>query len=111
MRTKPIFTISAISLITLVVAACAPAATPTVEQVQVTVEVPVEATRVVTAVAPAPVPSGPYEHLARARAGEFAGTKVTIFGVYTGEDANRFSAALVPFEQATGNVHTQSSAM
>jgi len=49
-----------------------------------------------------PVPTGPYEHLARARTGEFAGTEVNVFGVYTGEDASRFEAALVPFEQSTG---------
>jgi len=101
MRTKLIFTLSAVSLIiVMLVTACAPAATPTPEKIQVTV--PVEVTRVVTVTAPTPAPSGPYEYLARAKAGEFAGTKVTIFGVYTGEDAQRFSAALVPFEQATG---------
>lgn len=108
MRTK--VSLSIVSVLLLILTACAPAATPSPEQVAVTVpvtvpvtvEVPVEATRIVTAVAPTQAPEGPYEYLARARAGEFAGTKVTIFGVYTGEDANRFSAALVPFEQATG---------
>lgn len=91
--------IALISSLLVLLTACGPA---TPQKVEVTVPVPVEVTRVVTVPAPTAVPAGPYEHLARAMAGEFAGSKVTIFGVYTGEDANRFSAALVPFEQATG---------
>ena len=47
-------------------------------------------------------PPSPYEHLARAKAGEFADTKVSIFGIYTAEDEARFEAALAPFERATG---------
>ncbi|HDQ70489.1 MAG TPA: carbohydrate ABC transporter substrate-binding protein [Chloroflexi bacterium] len=111
MSDRKLAVLTVISILALVLSACA---TPTAEivvetvQVEVTreVEVPVEVTQVVreevevTTVPPAL--EGPYEHLARARAGEFAGTEVNIFGVYTGEDANRFRTALVPFEQATG---------
>ncbi|HSJ58177.1 MAG TPA: ABC transporter substrate-binding protein [Anaerolineae bacterium] len=71
----------------------------------VTQEVEVEVTSIVreeVEVLVTPEPQGAYQELARARAGEFAGTTVDIFGVYTGEDATRFSAALVPFEQGTG---------
>ncbi len=74
-----------------------------VETVEVEKVVTKEVEKVVTKeVVATPTPTGPYEHLARAKAGEFAGTTVNIFGVYTGEDADRFRAALVPFEQATG---------
>ncbi len=113
MRNKILVLGVIVSVLTLVLSACGP--TPTPEQVQVEVEVtrevqvevPVEVTTIVQEEVPVEVqvtavPEGAYEHLARARAGEFAGTEVNIFGVYTGEDEARFRAALVPFEQATG---------
>jgi alpha-glucoside transport system substrate-binding protein len=124
MRSKISVCVALLSVLALLLGACGPAETEVVEkivtkEVEKVVEVPVEVTKIVkeevevqvevtkevpveVEVLVTPVPKGPYEHLARAKTGEFAGTKVSIFGVYTGEDATRFSAALVPFEQATG---------
>jgi len=108
MRGKLLVPVALVSVLALTLSACA-TPTPGTVQVEVTrevkVEVPVEVTveKVVTEeIEVTPIPEGPYEHLARARAGEFAGTEVNIFGVYTSEDEARFRAALVPFEQATG---------
>jgi alpha-glucoside transport system substrate-binding protein len=108
MRGKLLVLVASVSVLALALSACAAPAPETV-QVEVTreveVEVPVEVTveKVVTEeIQVTPIPEGPYEHLARAKAGEFAGTEVNIFGVYTSEDEARFRAALVPFEQATG---------
>lgn len=100
MGNKTLVAVTIVSVMALVLAACA-APTPEVVEVEKTIEVPVEVTKLVH-VEVTPIPEGPYKYLARAKTGEFAGSKVKIFGVYTGEDANRFSAALVPFEQATG---------
>jgi len=108
MRGKLLVLVALVSVLALTLSACA-TPTPGTVQVEVTrevkVEVPVEVTveKVVTEeIEVTPIPEGPYEHLARAKAGEFAGTEVNIFGVYTSEDEARFRAALVPFEQATG---------
>ena len=108
MRGKLLVPVALVSVLALTLSACA-TPTPGTVQVEVTrevkVEVPVEVTveKVVTEeIEVTPIPEGPYEHLARAKAGEFAGTEVNIFGVYTSEDEARFRAALVPFEQATG---------
>ncbi len=40
--------------------------------------------------------------LERAKAGEFAGTEVTVFGKWTEAEGDNFVAALAPFEEATG---------
>jgi len=99
MSRKIVFATTLLVVLALVLAACdAATEAPTTETeapVQVTVEVPVE-------VPVTPVPVGPYDDLARALAGEFAGSTVTMMGVYIGEDQSRFEAALVPFELATG---------
>lgn len=49
----------------------------------------------------APV-EGPYEHLARAQAGEYTGTTVEILGQWVDGEAENFTAALQPFVDATG---------
>jgi len=111
MRTRMLFIVTVVSALALALAACGPAPTPERIEVEVTKEVPVEVTKIVqeeveveveVPVEVTRVPEGPYEHLARAMAGEFEGTEVNIFGVYTAEDEDRFQAALVPFEVATG---------
>jgi len=125
MRNKMLVLVALVMVLTLVLSACGATPEPetVIQTVEVektvieTVEVEVEKTVVETVevekevvkevevevpVEVTPVPEGAYQHLARAKAGEFAGTEVEIFGVYTQEDANRFGAALVPFEQATG---------
>ena len=107
MRGKLLVIVALVSVLALTLSACATPIPETVQvevtrevkvevPVEVEVEVPVEVTAEVA------IPEGPYEHIARAMAGEFAGTEVNIFGVYTSEDEARFRAALVPFEQATG---------
>lgn len=45
---------------------------------------------------------GGNEILERADAGEFDGTTVSIFGAFVDEDARRFDASMVPFEERTG---------
>ncbi len=68
----------------------APTAAPVVEEVAPT-EAPTEA--------PAE-PEGSF--LERAKAGEFAGTTVSLMGVMVEEDGQKMEAAVVPFEEATG---------
>ncbi|WP_420628913.1 ABC transporter substrate-binding protein [Candidatus Leptofilum sp.] len=46
--------------------------------------------------------AGGYEHLARAEAGEFAGTEVTIFGKWTEGEEDSFVNTLADFEERTG---------
>ena len=43
-----------------------------------------------------------YQELAKAKAGEFSGKKVTMFGTLSGEDTERFRAAMTEFEKQTG---------
>ncbi len=74
--------VAAAIVLALALSACGPVSTP---------EAPVEPS----------IPEDPYAYLDRAKAGEFAGEKVSIFGVYTAADAKAFEAALVPFRAAT----------
>jgi len=106
MRRNVLAFVAAGIALALALSACGPAPTP--ETVEVTREVvkevtqQVEVTKIVREeVEVTPIPEGPYEHLARAKAGEFAGEKVNIFGVYTAADAKAFEAALAPFQAAT----------
>lgn len=48
------------------------------------------------------VPEGPYEHLARAQAGEFTGATVEILGQWIEGEAANFEASLQPLIDATG---------
>ena len=50
----------------------------------------------------AAAPEGPYEHLARAMAGEFTGTTVEVLAQWVDGEAENFEAALEPFIDATG---------
>ena len=50
----------------------------------------------------APAVEGPYEHLARAQAGEFAGTSVEVLAQWIEGEAENFEASLQPFIDATG---------
>ena len=43
-----------------------------------------------------------YQELAKAKAGEFSGKKVTMFGTLSGEDTERFRDAMTEFEKQTG---------
>lgn len=49
-----------------------------------------------------PTVEGPYQHLARAQAGEFSGTEVEILGQWVETEADNFQASLQPFIDATG---------
>lgn len=86
--------ISLLTVAALVLAACAPAATPT----------PTTAPQPTQPPAPQPTqppaPSGSF--LERAMAGEFKGTKVTATGPFTDEDAVKFNATIKDFEDKTG---------
>jgi alpha-glucoside transport system substrate-binding protein len=46
--------------------------------------------------------SGPYEHLARAKAGEFSGTSVEVLAQWIQEEGENFEASLKPFVDQTG---------
>lgn len=48
------------------------------------------------------VPDGPYEYLARAQAGEFAGTSVEVLGQWVEAESDNFKASLQAFIDATG---------
>ncbi|MDH4119234.1 MAG: extracellular solute-binding protein, partial [Acidimicrobiia bacterium] len=48
------------------------------------------------------VPEGPYEFLARAQAGEFAGTSVEVLGQWVEAESDNFKASLQGFVDATG---------
>lgn len=50
----------------------------------------------------APVAEGPYEHLARAEAGEFDGASVEVMAQWIEGEAANFEASLQPFIDATG---------
>jgi len=107
------YLVGLLAVLSLVLAACGPAQTPATEAPAPTEEV--EATE---APAPteeveateAPTPTEEVEaaepaagtFLERAKAGEFAGTEVSIFTVWTEAEAESFEAALAPFEEATG---------
>lgn len=49
-----------------------------------------------------PAVTGPYEHLARAQAGEFSGTSVEMLGQWVDAEADNFNASLQAFRDATG---------
>jgi alpha-glucoside transport system substrate-binding protein len=86
------------TLLALVLASCAnaPAATPTAS--------PPASTPAPTTGGgdPSPAPDGPYEHLARAEAGEFAGTTVTILGQWIEAEGQTFADSLAGFAERTG---------
>ncbi|KAA3647049.1 MAG: carbohydrate ABC transporter substrate-binding protein [Chloroflexi bacterium] len=94
-------------VLAILLAACAtpaepteePAEEPTVEEVEQPEAEPVEEEPAAEEEMPEE-PMGTY--LERARAGEFAGTEVSIFGKWTEGEGDKFEAALVPFAQATG---------
>lgn len=70
---------------------------PAVEETAPTAEAVVEE------VAPTEAPAEPEgSFLDRAKAGEFAGTTVSLMGVMVEEDGQKMEAAVVPFEEATG---------
>lgn len=78
---------------------------PTVEQLAPTVQSVVEqvaptVAAVATEVAAPAEPEGSF--LERAKAGEFKGTKVSVWGVMVDEEAVKMDLALAPFEEATG---------
>jgi alpha-glucoside transport system substrate-binding protein len=49
-----------------------------------------------------PAPTGPYEHLGRAQAGEFAGATVEILSQWIDAEGENFEATIQPFIDATG---------
>lgn len=86
---------SLLLVLTLVLGACAPAqpaAEPTAAPVQEQPAAPAEA----------PVAEVPTSYLERAKAGEFAGTAVSVLGVMVDEEQVKFEASMKPFEDATG---------
>jgi alpha-glucoside transport system substrate-binding protein len=85
--------VSAVAAGAIVLAACAPATTPTAAP-QPTQPPAVEPTS-------AP-PAGTGSYYERAMAGEFKGTKVTATGPFVDADAQKFDATMKAFEDATG---------
>jgi alpha-glucoside transport system substrate-binding protein len=55
-----------------------------------------------TTAAPSAAPEGPYEHLARAEAGEYAGTEVTILAQWIEAEGDNFANTLAGFAERTG---------
>ena len=79
----------------------APTVEAAVEEVAPTVEAAVEEA-VATEVPAAEEAAAEGTFLERAKAGEFAGTTVTLLGVMVDEEAQKMELALAPFEEATG---------
>jgi alpha-glucoside transport system substrate-binding protein len=101
--------LSLLVISSMLLAGCASPTPQVITETQIVVETQiVKETQVIekeVLVTPTPEPvtlEGPYEELARAKAGEFAGTQVTLFGNYTAQDEANFQAALLPFAAATG---------
>jgi alpha-glucoside transport system substrate-binding protein len=88
---------SLLLVLALVLGACAPAQ-PAAEPTAA----PAPAQEQPAAPAEAPVAEVPTSYLERAKAGEFAGTKVSVLGVMVDEEQVKFEASMKPFEDATG---------
>lgn len=101
-------TMAIAAVLAMVTAACANApaedteAPDTTEAATASTAAAVDTTDASTTETTAAVPEGPYEHLARAQAGEFTGTSVEILGQWVEAEQENFQAALQPFVDATG---------
>ena len=73
--------------------------TQTTEAAAATTEAMAEETTTTTE---APVPEGPYEHLARAEAGEYSGTEVQILAQWIEAEGDSFANTLADFANRTG---------
>jgi alpha-glucoside transport system substrate-binding protein len=94
------------TIVALVLGACA----DTPDEAAETTQASTETTAATTTTAPPDdttetteaMPEGPYEFLARAQAGEYAGATVEILGQWVDGEAANFTASLQPFVDATG---------
>jgi alpha-glucoside transport system substrate-binding protein len=94
------------TVVALVLGACA----DTPDEAAETTQASTETTAATTTTAPPDdttetteaMPEGPYEFLARAQAGEYAGATVEILGQWVDGEAANFTASLQPFVDATG---------
>jgi alpha-glucoside transport system substrate-binding protein len=94
------------AVVALVLGACA----DTPDEAAETTQASTETTAATTTTAPPDdttetteaMPEGPYEFLARAQAGEYAGATVEILGQWVDGEAANFTASLQPFVDATG---------
>ncbi|MDW8325519.1 MAG: ABC transporter substrate-binding protein [Anaerolineales bacterium] len=97
---------SLLTVAALLLAACAPATTPTPQPTQPPAPQPTQPPAPQPTQPPAPQPTQPSapsgSFLQRALAGEFKGTKVTATGPFTDEDAVKFNATIKEFEEKTG---------
>ena len=80
----------------------APTVEAAVEEVAPTVEAAVEEAVATEEPAPAEEPAAEGTFLERAKAGEFTGATVSVWGVMVDEEAQKMEMALAPFEEATG---------
>jgi alpha-glucoside transport system substrate-binding protein len=83
-------------------AAPEPTEVPAEEPTEAPVEEPTEAPAEEATEAPAEETAAEGSFLERARAGEFAGTTISLMGVMVEEDAEKMEAAVAPFEEQTG---------
>ncbi len=101
------FVLSTMLVFSLVLAACAPSATPTEEAMPEEPEVTEEAMPEEPSAPPEEMPEVSFDYpaggfLERALAGEFAGTEVTVDGPFTDPDDVYFAQSMEAFEEATG---------
>jgi alpha-glucoside transport system substrate-binding protein len=90
---------SLLLVLALVLGACAPAQ-PAAEPTAAPAPAPAQEQPATPT--EAPVAEVPTSYLERAKAGEFAGTAVSVLGVMVDEEQVKFEASMKPFEDATG---------
>jgi len=108
-QSKTLWFLSLLVVCSMLLSACA-APTQVAQEPQVVKETEivketqiVEVEKIITATPePKPEYTGANKELQAARAGEYEGTSVTIFGNYTAQDEAKFRAALEPFIASTG---------
>ncbi len=101
-KSKLWFALSLMLMVSFVLSACGPAATPAPAPTQAAAQPAQPAAKPTDVPAQPAQPAGTGSALDRALAGEFKGTKVTATGPFVDADAQKFDATVADFEAKTG---------